>query len=65
MNNPSLVFNADGKLIEENAVVEQQAGAYGSCSTMLNGEAIIFGGDGSSFGGDESNINRQVHFEIK
>ena len=39
-----LLFNADGRLIEENAVIDEQAGAQGSCSTMLNGEAIIFGG---------------------
>ena len=32
-----LVFNVDGRLIEENAVIDQQAGAYGSCSTILNG----------------------------
>ena len=50
-----LVFNADGRLMEENAVIDQQTGAYWSCSTMLNGEAIIFGGGGS-------NIQRQVLF---
>ena len=38
------VFNADGRLIEENAVSDEQTGSYYSCSTMLNGEAIIFGG---------------------
>ena len=48
-----LVFNVDGRLIEENAVIDEQAGAYRSCSTMLNGEAIIFGGF-------DSNIARQV-----
>jgi len=51
-----LVFNADGRLIEENAVIDQQAGAYKSCSTMLNGEAIIFGGW-------DSEIKRQVHLK--
>ena len=52
-----LVFNADGRLIEENAVIDGQAEAYGSCSTIINGEAIIFGG---SFG---SNYDRQVYFK--
>ena len=42
--NDTLVFNADGRFIEENAVIEGQTGAYGSCSTMLNGEAVIIGG---------------------
>ena len=51
-----LVFNADGRLIEENAVFDVQAEAYGSCSTMLNGEAIIFGGW-------NSNYWRQVHLK--
>ena len=50
------VFNADGRVIEENAVIEGQAGALSSCSTMLNGEAIIFGGG-------YSNIYRQVHLK--
>ena len=54
INNPPLVFNVNGRLMEENAVIEKQARAYGSCSTMLNGEAIIFGGG-------SSNILRQVH----
>ena len=49
-----LVFNADGRLIEENAVIDEQAEAYGSCSTLLNGEAIIFGGN---------NSKRQVHLK--
>ena len=44
-----LVFNADGRLIEENAVIDGQLEAYASCSTMLNGEAIIFGGWSSNF----------------
>ena len=52
-----LVFNPDGRLIEENVVIDEQAGlagAYRSCSTILNGEAIILGGW-------HSNIDRQVH----
>ena len=40
---PPLVFNADGKLIAEHAYDEYEI-AFGSCSTMLNGEAIIIGG---------------------
>ena len=39
-----LVLNADGRLIAENAVIDEQVEVYASCSTMLNGEAIIFGG---------------------
>ena len=39
-----LVFDANGRLIEANAIIDEQAYAYRSCSTMLNGEAIIFGG---------------------
>ena len=54
--NISLVFNADARLIEENAVIDKQAEADRSCSTMLNGEAIIFGGW-------DSNYNRQVHLK--
>ena len=51
-----LVFNADGRLIEEIAVIDQQVEFFGSCSTMLNGEAIIFGGW-------NLNIKRQVHLK--
>ena len=51
-----LVFDADGRLIEKNAVIDVEANAFGSCSTMLNGEAIIFGGG-------YSNYYRQVHFK--
>ena len=54
--NDTLVFNADGRLIEENAIIEVQTGSYGSCSTMLNGEAIIFGGL-------YPDIFRQVHLK--
>ena len=54
--NHPLAFNANGRLIEENAVIDQEAGAYYSCSTMLNGEAIIFGGL-------YSNFYRQVHLK--
>ena len=59
INNSPLVFNASGTLIEESVVsIDEQAGAYGSCPTMLNGEAIIFGGYFNS------NITRQVHLKI-
>ena len=49
-----LIFNAEGRLIEENAVIDEQTDAFGSCSTMLNGEAIIFGG---------LDLMRQVHLK--
>ena len=52
----SLVFDRDGRLIEENDVIDEQTGIYGSCSTMLNGEAVIFGGSSQSF-------QRQVRFK--
>ena len=55
-----LVFKADGRLIEDNAVIDKQAGAFASCSTMLNGEAIIFGGYDSDI---DSDIERQVHLK--
>jgi len=48
------VFDADGNLIEENAVIEGQVDVEGSCSVMLNGEPIIFGG---------KNSERQVHLK--
>ena len=48
------VFNRNGKLIAENAVIDGQVDVYGSCSTMLNGEAVIFGG---------YNSNRQVRLK--
>ena len=54
--NDTLVFNADGRLIEENTVIDEQVEVRGSCSTMLNGEAIIFGGG-------YLNYNRQVHLK--
>ena len=50
-----LVFNADGKRIGGNVVIGEQVEVYVSCSTMLNGEAIIFGG--------HSDIIRQVHLK--
>ena len=47
------VFNSNGKLIGEKAVVDEVISPYGSCSTVFNGEAIIFGGWYTTF-------NRQV-----
>ena len=47
-------FNANGSLIDESPVIDGQVGVYRSCSTILNGEAIIFGGFNAS-------IQRQVH----
>ena len=43
--NDKLVFNKDGRLIGESASIGENSGAYRSCSTMFNGEAIIFGGN--------------------
>ena len=40
-SNP-LVFNGNGKMIDENAVNKVGLDVYESCSTMLNGEAVIF-----------------------
>ena len=51
-----MVFNADGTLIKEIAIIDQQAGADKSCLTMLNGEAIILGGY-------YSDIEQQVQFK--
>ena len=41
--NVQYVLNANGRLIEERAVDDEQIAAYGSCSTVFKGEAIIFG----------------------
>ena len=35
-------------------IIGEQAGAYKSCSIILNGESVIFGGE-------QANINLQVH----
>ena len=56
--NDKLVFNRDGRLIGESASIGENSGAYRSCSTMLNGEAIIFGGNYVN----PTDINRQVYF---
>ena len=38
------MIRADGKLIEEKVVDDPQVYVFQSCSTMLNGEAVIIGG---------------------
>ena len=43
LNDP-FVFNSDGKFVTKSVTVDENSGAYGSCFTMLNGEAVIFGG---------------------
>ena len=37
------VFNTEGQLLTKRVVVDETSRAYGSCFTMLNGEAIILG----------------------
>ena len=54
--NFNLVFNADGRLIEKNTAIDKQVEVTDSCSTMFNGEAIIFGGS-------NSNVIRQVRLK--
>ena len=48
-----LFFNDDGQRIEKSFIFDDNAYVYRSCFTMLNGEAVIFGGWGD-------NIKRQV-----
>ena len=52
-----LVFNKDGRLIGESASIGENSGAYRSCSTMFNGETIIFGGNYV----EPTDISRQVN----
>lgn len=50
------IFDADGSLRETwsaKDIIGEQSGVHKSCSIMLNGEAIIFGGE-------PANIYRQV-----
>ena len=54
----ALLFLSAGSIIH--AVIDEQVSVYESCSTMLNGEAIIFGG-WDSF--SNSNFERQVHLK--
>ena len=56
-----LVFNENGRLIGESASIGENSGAYRSCSTMVNGEAVIFGGNHDQ----PTNINRQVNIAIQ
>ena len=49
LNRTELLFNGSGRLIGDRAVVDEQIAAYGSCSTVFNGEAIIFGGWTTNF----------------
>ena len=39
-----LFFNDEGQRIEKRFTFDDNAYAYHSCFTMLNGEAVIFGG---------------------
>ena len=43
--NEALVFNDGGNFVTDSVTVDENSGAVGSCLTMLNGEAVIFGGD--------------------
>ena len=55
-----LVFNATGILIEENVdeeIIDERVDVHSSCSTMLKGEVIIFGG----WHYEALNIERQVN----
>ena len=52
--NDALVFNGDGKFVTESVTVDENSEAYHSCLTMLNGEAVIFGGD------SDYDLERQV-----
>ena len=54
-----LVFNESGRLLDESAPIGENSGAYMSCSTMVNGEAVIFGGNLNR----PTNMIRQVHFK--
>ena len=51
-----LTLNGIGELTDNNVVIGENSGAYRSCSVMLNGEAIIFGGNH----GIPTSINSQV-----
>ena len=56
----SLIFNENGNSIDTGFLIGENAYAFGSCSTVLNGEAIIFGG-----GWPTSEYYRQVKYKIK
>ena len=59
--NDKLVFNETGRLIGESASIGENSGAYRSCSTMVNGEAVIFGGNHDT----PTDIKRQVNLTIQ
>ena len=40
----ALILNENGNTIDTGFLIGENAYAYKSCSTVLNGEAIIFGG---------------------
>ena len=54
--NNAFVFNDLGQPIKESLTLDYDVGASFSCSTMLNGEAVVFGGSG----GRSRRFNRQV-----
>ena len=39
------VFAVNGRLIQNYTAIDNAVSGFGSCSTMLNGEAVIFGGN--------------------
>ena len=41
------VFNDEGLITRKSVTFDDNVGAFHSCSTMLNGEAVIFGGSGN------------------
>ena len=59
------VFATNGRLIQDYTAIDDSGIISGSCSTMLNGEAIIFGGDSIICTTGECIILvRQVHLKI-
>ena len=51
-----LIFDTNGNKVDESLTIGERSGAFESCSVVLNGEPIIFGGD--SLG--DPDISRQV-----
>ena len=56
-----MVFNLQGRLVGIGVSIGENSGAYRSCSTMVNGEAVIFGG----YQDEPIDIKRQVKFETQ
>ena len=54
--NKTLIFDPDGYIIDDNFYIESGLSIYRSCSTILNGEALIFGG----YSWGSKNHSRQV-----